>query len=352
MTGADLPLVWYGRSAARPRLVSTLDIAYPGADVLVVCPRLRARAWPKHWRVLALEDLADKQQFLDVHASIGPESVLVLDGASRVTNLQSDRFTALHRLRRVTRRRHAFDVVPFQVAIDRLYLPWSYLDRDMLGYSNGWAFQANYLEEDKDGRTRHAHDLDFLAEKLARRVDLLDGAMPQPTVLTYGSTGTEREAYQARKVAQFEKYKNPRRIVTNLADQVNLERSRLELAADLVSAFTGRVVCYTNLRANEAKLARHLRARLGREVECRSYMSHDGVEVPADMAVIVELPINQNRTWFFDVLADLPTHCRLVVLRGDSRVEAFVAGEVDPEWSGNRALVVAIAEEKARCVGT
>lgn len=336
---ADRPhFALYSKSRERKdAYIDTLRRRNPGFDVLFLCPKAlleRARVRHPGAVVVAIEQFTQRETFLRLHALAGPRTLLVMENVARYTLLSSDKFNCLHRLRMATERRYLLDVVPFHRAVCKLYLPWSYLDREILQYSNGWAFEYNYLEEDSGGRVRRAHDPDFLAEKIGPWcwVDypaFLPLIEPVEVVLTPG----ERERYAARKAELFTIYNNPRKIVTELADCSNMMPSRYTRLGDVLEQIEGRVVVFTNIVKNNAIARRHLRSRRIRaRVEVRTYMTHRNEPIEADAVVLLETPINANAVAVIDVLADIPPAARVFHLRDDSKADVYVRGEVEPEW--------------------
>lgn len=257
-----------------------------------------------------------------------------MENVSRYTLISSDKFTCVHRLRKMTKKRYLIDIVPFTVEICKLYLPYSYLDREILQYSHGYAFEYNYLEEDERGRRRRAHDFDFLAEKLGPWCHIdYSSFLPHVEYVDSVVTGEEQERYKEKKLELFEKYDNPRKIVTRLADHANVMKSRYDSLAEFLPRLSGRTVLYTNLVRNNGLIKKYLRKQgVVDQIDYRTYMTHDNRPVEADNVLLFETPINQNRVAVLDVLANILPRANVYYFRNDSKVDRFVFGETDSEW--------------------
>lgn len=349
--GAFDPAALAGRIGERPvfafyskvrehkdAFIDLLKARHPGCLFIYLCPRVvveHVKARHPGFKVVAIEHFTRRDVFLRLHDLAGPRTVIVMENVARYTHLSSDKFNYLHRLRMATEHRYLVDIVPFHRAIHKLYLPLSYLDREILQYSNGWAFEYNYLEEDEHGRVRRAHDLDFLAGKVSpwAYVDY-PAFLPPIEYVDSALTPDEHAVYAARKAQLFEEYDNPLKIVTEICDCANMLASRYDSLVETLRDAGGHAVVYTNIVKNNALIRQHLRRRRARlDVEYRTYMTHQNRPVEADVVALFETPINQNQLAALDVLADVRPGARVLLFRNDARADGYIFGQVQPEWS-------------------
>lgn len=318
-------------------------------DTLHLCPRVmidHVRAAQPKSRVVALEDLPDRDTFLKLHALIGHDTRLIIEGVARYTKIDSPHFRCLHQLRKMTRYRYLVDTVPFTRELPKLYLPLSYLDREILQYPNGYAFQYNHAEMDATGRIRHSHDMDLLAEKVAPWSHLDDAAfLPPIEFVDVLMTEEEHVKYQAAKEHLFEKWDNPRKIVTDLCDEANLMPSRrAALLAQLPSL--GSTVVYTCIGRNSDLLRRHAKKAGCDNATFTTYMVHDGRPIVADTVVFYETPLNANQVSAVDVLSDVKPGTRVLYFRCDARADRYLFGEVVPGWQAMDTFTRALAQRQ------
>lgn len=336
---AERPVfAFYSKSRAnKDAFVDLLRERHAGRPFVYLCPKTavaHVRARFPGFMVVALEDFTKRDVFLRLHAVVGRETVLIMENVSRYTILSSDKFNFLHRLRMATENRYLIDITPFTKAIHKLYLPLSYLERDILQYSNGWSFEYNYLEMDDAGRPRQAHDLDFLAEKLGPWCYIdHDGFLPPVELVDSTLSAAEQETYAARKAVLFEEYDNPRKIVTEICDCANMMSSRYDSLAGLLDSLEGPAVIYTNIVKNNPLIKRALRA-----AGCRArprfltYMTHPCQPIEERHVIFFETPINQNQVAALDALADVRPGATVYLFRNDAKADQFIFNEVWPEW--------------------
>lgn len=302
-------------------------VVYLGPKILV--PHIRT-LFPSV-RAVALENLPKRDTFLDLNTMVGPETTLILENVSRYTKLDSNHFRYIHRLAKSCGYRYLVDIVPFFEDITKLYLPLSYLDRQILGYPNGYAFEEEYLEEDEAGQIRRSHDLDYLAGKVGPwcYIDYRE-FLPEISFVETVLTEKEEAGYQVRKLDLFQKYNNPRKIVTRLCDYTNVMESRCKALAGLLEELGEETVIYTNI----GKDAGHLKRYLGRpaRVEITTYTTYDGNPVEAGNIIFFETPINQNKESAMDILAGIGEGSKVYYFRSSAKVDSFVFGEVWPAW--------------------
>lgn len=323
--------------AQKDAFVKLLQEQHPDKTFIYLCPKVIASAIRSLFPsmvVVPIEQFTQRDSFLRLHDLVNHDTVLIMENISRYTLLSSDKFNCLHRLRMATTYRYLIDIVPFTQKICKLYLPYSYLDREILRYSNGYAFEYNYLEEDENGNTRQAHDYDFLAEKITNwcYTDYTN-FLPGITYLNSVLSQEEEQRYQARKIELFELYDNPRKIVTELCDCANMMESRYEQLAGLLDSLSGQVVLYTNIVKNNPLIKAHLRRRgVKKSIEYKTYTTHTNQPIDADHVILFETPINQNRVSMLDVLSDISPDARVWYFRNNAKADTFVFDEVQAEW--------------------
>lgn len=318
-------------------------------DTIHLCPRWmvdHVRAAQPRSRVVALEDLPNQDTFLKLHALVGRDTRLILEGVSRYTNIDSPHFRRLHQLRKMTQYRYLIDTVPFTREIPKLYLPLSYLDREILQYPNGYAFQYNHAEEDATGRVRRAHDVDLLAEKVSPWSHVDDAAfLPPVEFVDVPMTPEEHVKYQVEKDRLFEKWDSPRKIVTDLCDAANLMPSRRDVFLSRLPLL-GRTVVFTCIGRNSDLLRRHAKKAGCDNARFTTYMVHDGRRIEADTVVFYETPLNANQVSAVDVLADIAPGTQVLYFRCDAKADQFLFGEVYPGWEAIDAFTRALAAQQ------
>ena len=320
----------------KDKFISLIEECNQGRLVVYLAPKLIVPYIKQNnprFATVSIEDFTKRDVYLHLNDMVGPEVVLIAENISRYALLDSDKFRFLHRLRKAIDRMYLIDVTPFTKEICKLYLPFSYLDREILQYPNGYSFEYNYLEEDNDGKIRKAHDYDFLAEKISpwSYIDY-HKFLPEIKYVDSVLTKEEQGEYQAHKKRLFDKHNNPRKIVTVLCDKVNMMSSRYDSLTNLLSVTRGQTVAFTNIVKNNTLLKRHLKKAGLPTVDLRTYMTHQNQPVEADTVIFFESPINQNRVAALDVLADIQPETKVFYFRDDSKVDKFVFGEVSAEW--------------------
>lgn len=283
--------------------------------------------------MIAHEDFTKKDVYLGLVSKIQRDDVLILENVARYTKITAQRFTYLHRLRKMVSRVFLVDIVPFAEDITKLYLPFSYMDRQILRYAHGYAFEHNYMELQEDGTLVRSHSLQNLAKKIhphtlitydrffPKKVSIIDALM----------TTSEHDEYKIVKGDLFEKYSNPHRIVTYLCDWVNMRESRYDKLAELVSG-EKKVVVYTNIKQNSIALLSAMRKRdIDRtSLDVRTYRSHIPKPIDSDLVVLFEMPI-VNRYLAHDVLIDIQPKTTCYVFRSDAKSDKYIYGEVSKE---------------------
>lgn len=297
---------------------------------LYLCPKeVRAhlkQQFPRAYLV-DIEKFTQKHIFLNILSMVSEQTLIILENISRYTLLSSDKFNCLQRLRMKSRHRYLIDSVPFTKDITKLYLPYSYLDREILGYSNGWAFSYNYAEQDTAGRIRRAHDYDFLAEKIVPSChQSYEQFLPRDwQIVDSELTPDEQVAYAARKDVLFEEYTNPAKIITEICDFANMVDSRKERLAWLLWPLDEAII-YTNITKNNPPIKRYLKERgllAGKRVEFCTYYAHDNRPINSRHIILFETPIN-NRVAMLDVLADIPETSAVSHFRNDAKADQYI----------------------------
>ena len=348
------------RRSVKDGFIRLLQKKHPEATFLYLCPkaiREYAEETYPEMLVVPIEQFTKRDKFLRLHDYAGPDAVLLMENVARYSRLDSDKFRYLHRLRKKTPHRYWIDIVPFTDEVSKLYLPLSYLTRDILGYPNGYAFEHDYLEEDEQGCQRRAHDPEHLAEKMAPWCHIAyDEFLPCVRHVDTAVTDEEAEAYAERKEKLFEEWDSPRKIVTRLADFSNALGSRYDALADLLRRLSarggGEPVLFTNLKSHNRKIRSALRKR-DADVRCdyRTYTTHDNRPIRANSVIFFETPINQNQTGALDVISSIDPESTLYHFRSDTNVDGFVFDEAWSEWQAIDSLTRALSNEQARCYG-
>ena len=306
---------------------------------LYLCPKAvrehLSKRFPKAYLV-DIEKFTQKALFLNILSMASEQTLVIMENISRYTLLSSDKFNCLQRIRMKTSRRYLIDILPFTKDITKLYLPYSYLDREILKYSNGWAFSYNYAEQDESGRIRRAHDHDFLAEKIAPYChQSYEQFLPkQWHTVESQLTSDERERYAARKEQLFNEYSNPAKIVTEICDFANMVESRKEVLCQILWPLRDAVI-YANITKNNPPIKRYLKTNGmldGKNIEFRTYCSHDNSPIESKNVILFETPLNANRVAVLDVIADIREDATVYHFRNDAKADRYIYDQVVPEW--------------------
>jgi hypothetical protein len=316
--------------AEKDAFIRQIIKSQPHDLVVYVCPRVIAdyitQTFPQFY-ILTHEDFMKKENFLSTVALCNHQTIVIVENVSRYTTLKSNRFNFMHRIRMCTKLRYLIDIVPFTANITKLYMPYSYLDREILQYANGYAFQYNYLEEDADGHLIRAHDIPFLANKIMKisKIGYNQYLPTQFQVVESKATPAEVIGYAARKEEMFKKHKNPKPIITQLCDFANKMHSRYDTLIALIEP-TKKVVVYFAYLPNCAACRQYLKEKQVplKNVKLTTYYTHNNCPIDADIVVLFEIPMN-NRFFLHDVIADIQDQTVCYWVRNDAKADIYIS---------------------------
>lgn len=337
--------------ASRRRAVEGFLATCGARQVAYVCPEAYAAraAWlDGRALVVPFERMEDRDTWLTLNAMAGPGTALVMECVSRYPKITSGKFVNLQRLSKLCGHRCLVDVVPLTLGIEYLYTPYSYLDRSILGYAHWYAFREGNIERNEAGNVVSSHDPALLARKIAP-VTTCDGSalLAARQVLAVESTETERAGYAERKAALFAEHTNPGKIVTRLADHAHAFRSRTAAVVDHVRGLPGRTLATTNLGSYADRLGKALAKAGARDAVATSFALAVGREDLGsfDHVVHAEAPIVKSYL-ALDVEGAMRRDATAAVVRGDTKVDAFLHDRWGRETGAIQALTAALIEAR------
>ncbi|MFW5760206.1 MAG: hypothetical protein ACOCXH_04410 [Cyclobacteriaceae bacterium] len=316
--------------------VEHIRAIHKGKSILYVCPKVIHPYLQKRFpfaTVVPMEHFDKSNIFLTLEQTTDHNTVLILENTSRYVKIDSHKFRYMHRLRKKTKFRYVIDIVPFTKDIVKLYLPYSYLDREILQYSNGYAFEFNYIEEDEDGNKHRAHDHDFLSKKILPWSHITyDNYLPENIkVISSELTVDEHKAYERRKEELFAKYKHPGRIVTYICDFANMVHSRYDSLTQLLESLTGHTVVFTNIVKNNTFIKKHLKTKSVKyDIEFKTYYTHNNKPIDAENVILFETPIN-NTYFMHDVIADIRQGTNTFYFKNNAKADIYIYGIMSKE---------------------
>ncbi|MBW4514506.1 MAG: hypothetical protein KME11_04715 [Timaviella obliquedivisa GSE-PSE-MK23-08B] len=269
------------------------------------------------------EDMLKTDEWLTINALVSKDTALILDNPSRYPKITSTKVLALERIEKMCQVKAIVDIVPFTLAIQYLYTPYSYLGREILGYAHYYAFRENYHEMDAAGTVRMSHDFDLLADKIApvTEIDYDRFLCQNREAIEVKSTPQELENYQALKDECFAaKDFSPRVVITKLADLAHAFDSRLRAMVDLVAKLQGKTVVLTNLK-DYAKRAEKIAKDAGLEITATSYQL--GFQGNFDNCIYLESPIVKSY-FMLDAESRLSMDCKVFHIVGDTKVDQYL----------------------------
>ena len=316
----------------RNAFIAEFAAGAPGAVIHVYPKNMKERAarLPGVYST-TYEDFTKRDTWLHTNSLAGESASLILENPSRYPKATTPKSRALRRLSMQVGRKAIVDIVPFTVDIQYLYTPLSFLGREILGYAHNYAFRENYQEMGDDGVIRFAHDADVLAAKMkaACRVTYPAFLCPNRQVVEVISTAEEQERYAARKAELFEKEKNPRRIVTRLADTAHAFASRAEALIETVRTSNRPTLALCNLSSYATRLNSTLRSAGINHVKATSYQL--GLTASGYLDVVYfESPI-VNSYYLLDVEAGLRTDANVLHFVGDTKVDRLLFDQISHE---------------------
>jgi hypothetical protein len=220
------------------------------------------------------------------------------------------------------------DVVPFYGGIENIYIPYSYLDRSILGYQHWYAFRENYEETLPDGSVARALDPKHLARKVSPFTTLAYQRFlaERRSFVECITTDSEADSYQRKKADLFDSDRSAGRIVTALADFAHAFGSRTKTFLELVSSLSGSTLALTNLSVY-ADRARKACADAGYSVTCRSYHDDYRDVYSFDNIIYLESPIVKPYL-LLDVEARVRKDANVFHMIGDAKVDEYLSGRI------------------------
>ncbi|MCD0164985.1 hypothetical protein [Deinococcus sp. 12RED42] len=313
-----------------------------GANVIHLHPANRApldlAGHPSH--AATYEDLTKTDVWLRVNNLLGTNTALLLENPSRYPKISSDKVRHLRRLSMQVQHAALVDIVPFTLAPEYVYTPFSLLGRDILGYAHYYAFRENYHERTPDGRVVRAHDPAVLAAKLAPVTRITHPAFLEAPrdIVPVTSTPDEAAAYAVRKDELFDSGMPVPKIITRLADTAHAHPSRTQAALGHAAALPGPVLALTNLGSYAADFQRAARAAGLRHVTATSYATATEAKVAAAAHVLIlEAPIIKSYL-LLDVESWLTPGATVTTVRGDMGVDRHLWDLMDSELTAIDAL--------------
>lgn len=255
-------------------------------------------------------------------------TLLILENVARYKSVSSYIFKRLTKLSQYCKQKFIIDIIPFSTDVQYLYLPWSYLDRSVIGHQHYYAFSENNYEKTKDGRIVRSHNFNHLAFKLApHTIITYNNFMTQPQeIINYKLKDKEHNGYQEKKEKLFKKYNNPQPIITRLADYTNTRQSGYLKLANFFQKLKGNTIIYTNLKKHNKKLS-----KIFKTVRVRTYYTANGDENNADNVILFETPIVKSYL-FLDVVANLKPDCKIYIFKSDAKVDGYLYRKMKKEY--------------------
>lgn len=276
--------------------------------------------------IFAYEDIQKNNQPFTVASD---RSLLVLDDCSRYKNILSYVFARLAKLALYYKQKVLLDIMPFTVDIQYLYIPWSYLDRSILGHQHYYAFRENYLETTADGNLIRGHDYNHLANKIKTYSAIAYGSFFENEISVINSqlTREEKNEYQTYRDKLFAEKSNPQPIITRLADFTNMCESRYQKLESLINQFTSKTIVYTNIKSHNGTLKKRFKG-----LDVRTYYDTNGDEASASNIVLFEVPIVKNYL-FLDIIANLNPDCKVWIFTSDAPVDKYLFKKMNDEYT-------------------
>jgi hypothetical protein len=327
--------IFYSRSAeARASFVQQVAEHHPGMSRMVYLAPKKFLADVRR-RVpgailLAYEDLTKSNEIFNL---ADERSLLVFDRPSRYKNITTDTWVRLSRGAERYRHKILVDIVPFTAEIQYLYCPLALVSRSILGYQHWYSFRENNSEQLPDGSRVSAHDLGYLAQKLAPycTIDYADFLGNAVQVVDCPLTAQEKREYQDLRdrlfrEAQTTGKQSARPIITHLADWTNLRPSRYSRLRELLQEQKGRTVIYTNLAGHNRRVKKWFPSS-----DVKSFYDANGEEEYYDTVILFELPIVKSYL-FLDIIANVRPECRIFFFRSDTTVDTLLYRSMEQEY--------------------
>jgi hypothetical protein len=268
------------------------------------------------------------------------KTLLILENVARYKNVSSYIFKRLAKLSKYCKQKFLIDIIPFSTDIQYLYLPWSYLERSVIGHQHYYAFRENNYEKTKTGQIVRSHNFKHLASKLASyTIITYNKFMTQPKeIVNYNLTEKENQGYQKKKEKLFKKYNNPQPIITRLADYTNTRQSGYLKLANFFQKLKGNTIIYTNLKKHNKELS-----KLFKTVRVRTYYTANGDEGNADNVILFETPIVKGYL-FLDVISNLRPDCNIYIFKSDAKVDGYLYRKMRDEYKALNEFTLKLKE--------
>ena len=239
------------------------------------------------------------------------ESLLILDSQARYKN------------------KIIIDSVPFASEIEFLYVPLSYIDRNILGYQHYYSFRENNSEV-YQGKQWRSHDFELNAKKMSgiayqEYQSFLDGIEIKTHEVAL--TQEEKDGYEKKKEDCFKKYDRFNPIVTALSDYSNMRESVYEKIGEVLQNINGEAVLYTNIKTHN----KYLKKRFP-NVNVRTFYDVNGDEQNYKNIILCEVPI--ARAYLFtDVLSRLNVETTVHIIKPNVPAIKLLYNRMNTEYT-------------------
>lgn len=328
--GCPVKRAFFAKDQAARSAFAARCVSQHKGVLFYLCPKRRIKECPiihPHQMTIAYEDLTKTSIWLKVNSLVGADAALVLDSPSRYPKITSEKVLYLQRLsmQMQIEKKVIVDLVPFTKDVQYLYTPFSYLNRNILGYPHYYAFRENY-DEEYEGLHVRAHDHDVLAKKISRVAEINYPwfLCRERHLVECPVTPSEAEAYERKKENLFSTEKSGPRIVTALADFVHAFESRGRALLQYLQGMSGEIRVFTNLASYATRL-RGLLRNFGNIRVC-SYEMHRGSLDGVAHLVYFESPI-QKSYLLLDLEALAEDECTVHHFRGNTKVDRYLYDE-------------------------
>lgn len=301
-------------------------------SIIYICPKKYREnvieAMPDNVLVFHYEDLNKTNRLYDV---LCQDSLLILDGSSRYKSINSMVFKRLERLAEIPNNKIMVDNVPFTTSVEYAYIPYSHLERAILGYQHFYSFRENNQEYNEKGELTTAHDFDLLTDKVKgiTKIDYREFMPPEYTVIRHELSSDELKEYNKYRDSLLEEYTTIQPVLTRLADFVNTLESRLKHLYEVVSRLEGNIFIYTNIKSHNRKIKRMFKDMPN--VKIKTFYDHNENEHLADNIVLAEVPIMRGYL-FLDIIANAKK-AKFHFITGDSTIDTLLFDRMIDEIS-------------------
>lgn len=313
-------------------------------NVVYICPKKYeedAKENLSNVYIFTFEGIQKTNKHYDITS---PRTFLILDGSSRYKSINSSAFKRITRVALVPDNKLMVDIVPFTAGIEYLYVPFSHLDRTILGHQHWYAFRENNQEYNKKGELVEGHDFDLLTDKIAPYCDMdyEEFLTCNPVTISNDLTEEEMEGYQEEKEKLFDKYDTISPIITRLADFANTRASRLNHLKELVDGLKGKTIIYTNIKSHNGGIKKLFKGN--KNVEIKTFYDVNEDEETADNIVLAEVPIVRSYL-FLDVLANIKEDCKVHFITGTTKVDKLLYKKMTSEFNSINEFTKMLAKK-------